>query len=622
MHRENEEGRQRMRGVIRARRARRKKRRSWGTLMRDLLTHPSPREKARVARRMLGRVARAIGWRRALVGLGVLCLLALAGAAGWQGYLRIQRERTVRKARMFLGARAFQDSTYWLKRALDLNPRSIEANRIAAELGEISGSPLALTWWRRVTELQPGVPENYFAWARAALRFNQVEVAGQALGFVGKEGQNTPAYHDLQAGAAEALNDLGRAEAELREAIRLDPANEQYELRLATIHLRSSDSRINAAARSRVEQLGQKAEHRRFAFKALIQDDLTRGRGHDALLRARTLASGADAAFEDRIFYLDLLKQFHEANFSSYLSALQADAPADPVRVSALLNWFNAKGMTLVAVDWYKSLPEATRISSPVPATIAQSYASLHDWSSVKKLVIGTNWEHLEFSRLAFLARVLREEGDGRGSNDRWNAAVKAAADRPDAQAILARTAYGWGWQNEADRILWTAAQRAQNQEWALKELQQMYAATQNTKGLLRVASRLVDLHPNDAAALNNFASLSCLLNVNLELAEASASQAYKLQSENPVVAATYAFALYRSGKIPAALQVINTIDQQTLLKPPFAIYYGLVQAGAGGMDAARYLGIAESRNLLPEEKELIREARSRLAARHEPMTP
>ena len=612
-------------GTIRIRPRRKKRRtpRGWGSLIKGLATERSPSRRARIATRLRRKFARTFSWRRGLIGLGILCLLALIAVGARTIYIRVQRERTVQKARLFLNIKNYNESAFWLQRALQLNPTNPEAYRIGAELGEATGSPFCLTLWRRLTELQPGVPKNYFSWARAALRFHENEMAEQALGFVDAAGQNTATYHDLQAGLAEALNDGAKAEAELRKALEMDPANEGYELRLAALHLKSQDPKVHDSARALVEKLSAKPEFYRPASQALIQDDLARGRGEDVLVRARDLAQAPEAPFEDRIFYLGLLKRFHEANFSSYLSAIQSAALESPTRVSAVLNWFNAQGMGLVAIDWYKNLPLALRTASPVPATIAQSYASLREWKSVKKLVVGTNWENLEFSRLAFLARVLREEGDGRGSNERWSAAVKVAGDRPEALAILARTAFAWKWEKEGTAVLWTAAQRASNQQWALRALHRFYLQKGNTLGLLRVASRTLELDPHDIIAENGVAYYSLLLNANSQRVQELARHAYGAEPQNPATVATYALALYRSGKSKEGLAVMKSLGKEKLEDPSFALYYGILLAANGSFERRRTLSrYGRSRTHGPEEKTLLADARAKISQRRGDATP
>ncbi len=554
-------------------------------------------------------------WWQVAIALGFWLLVISAIAFGtWKGYASLQKQRTLRKAQMFFDARDYASAEAWVQRALRWNPRSVEALRISAKAREAENSPTALALWKRVTELDP-TAENYLALGRAALRFHQPELAEQAVMRIDEKGKGSASSYELHASLAEAAGDLKQAEANLAQALKIDPQNQRCRLRLAAIRLQSDDPHIKDGARVIVEEFIGHPELRRIASQSLLRDALTRGRAVSAITLARALAAGPESTFDDRIEYLRILRQFRHASFSRQLLRLQDESTGDPKRAATLISWMNANGLTLLASDWAKRLPPETRSSGAVPAAIADSYAAMGDWDSVKKLVFEGNWGAFEFSRLMLFARVSRMQGDERGWNERWTAAVKEARGRPEVLAVLANNAAAWGWENEAVEVLWSAANRSTNQRWALEALQQKYSANENTRGLLRVTVRRHEIDPKDRLAQNTLARLNLLLNSDMKQALVLAEACYKAEPENALYASTYGFALHLQGKTEDGLKIIRRLENKQLERPEVAAYYGVMLAETGATEEARkYLNLADLGNLLPEETALVAQTRKALA--------
>ena len=82
-----------------------------------------------------------------------------------------------------------------VRRALQLNPESVEAVRMMAEISEKAADGAELTWRRRVLELQPGSIDDTLALVRSALRANDLATAQKALNDIAGAAAQTPAYH-------------------------------------------------------------------------------------------------------------------------------------------------------------------------------------------------------------------------------------------------------------------------------------------------------------------------------------------------------------------------------------------------------------------------------------------
>jgi hypothetical protein len=285
------------------------------------------------------------------------------------------------------------------------------------------------------------------------------------------------------------------------------------------------------------------------------------------------------------------------------------------------VHWMNVNGLAILAVDWWKHLPPAKRTILPLPTGIAESYVLLGDWDALKSLVTGANWGQAEYMRLAVLARVSREDGDDLDFQTNWSSAVRAATHTPEALAVLARTAVDWRWDDQAEDLLWRVAQGSYDQQWALQELYRRFFQIHSTRNLLKVVSRMYELDPSDAWTQNNLAAYELLLQSNVPQGVQLSHDLYQSDPKNPDYASTYAFALHLLGRSAEGVQILESLGEDRLQNPAYAVYYGALLVAAGGPadEARKYLDLAGTGSLFPEERELIDQARDRLAFHAEP---
>jgi predicted Zn-dependent protease len=122
---------------------------------------------------------------------------------------------------------------------------------------------------------------------------------------------------------------------------------------------------------------------------------------------------------------------------------------------------------------------------------------------------------------------------------------------------------------------------------------------------------------PTDFADQNNFAATSLLLRLNLPRAHELAKQLLSQHPGEAIVTSTNAYSLYLQGRTGDGLAILEKLKADALETPQVALYYGLLLSEAGDTNkAAKYLGIAQKTELLPEEKALVAEAVKRIGAR------
>lgn len=337
---------------------------------------------------------------------------------------------------------------------------------------------------------------------------------------------------------------------------------------------------------------------------------------------AGQLRSEANATFADMLLCFQAFEATDQAVL--VLDQLKGKAAANAGTAAELITWLNRNGMAIVAAQWSSTLPSEMLATQPVPLAVAEAYSFLQDWTAVQALVEGKGWGSFEALRLAVESHALHHLA----SSDRvsietqikWSAAIDAAKVHPEQLVAIAELAEGWGYKQDAEQAWWVVASGNDNPKTGLNALQRLYVAKQDTRGLLRVAKRALELNPGDLVAANNCASYSLLLSGD-STARRLAAKLHTEHPENRAFAATYAFALQTEGKLAEGLQLMETLKDEELRHPSIAAYYFVMLVESGQLDRARtYLAAAKTAKLLPEEQQLLSGAMRKLLA-SEPAT-
>ena len=544
--------------------------------------------------------------------VGGLVIVVLLGWGGLHVFHRWQERHLVRRAAGYLSGGDTKTASLNVRRALQLNPDSAEAVRMMAEIAEKAGDGTELTWRRRVVELQPGSIDDALSLVRCALRANDLATAQKTLNDIAATAEQTPAYHAALGRLAEMRDKPADAEKHWSKALELAPGDAGYQAQLAMLQLRSTDAAKRNAAREKLVQLRAAPERRAAATRALITDGAMRG-GDPQELRslAAELQDYPDANFNDRLLYLEILRQLEDPGFADYLATLQKDAAAKPPDVASLVAWMSNQDPA-EAVRFASTVPADVAEKWPVPLAVADAQAKAQDWAGLHGALSDRNWAAFDFLRHAYLARALRGEQQQTASEQEWARAQKAASPHSEALLMLARTVSGWGWQNETLELLWMLSKARETRTEALQLLYQHYAKNGDTGGVYRVLLRSAEIAPDDLMVQNNLAQVSLLLDADPDRARKIAADLAKKEPTNAAYVSTYAFSLYSRGEIEPALQAMESLTPEQLQAPSIAAYYGMILAAAGQKEKAReYLQRGTATFLLPEERALIAKAES-----------
>lgn len=546
--------------------------------------------------------------------LGIVLMILLCWG-GWRAYASWEEGHQLRRARAFIEGGGFKPATLCARRALQLNAKSTSAMRVMADIGERLHDSAALDWRRKIVELEPHSTGDILALANCAVQFGNADAAESALEGVEANQRDTAPYHAAVARLAVARKNFAQAGREWSEAMRLEPDNESYQMQFALSRLELADEALRREGSQVLEKLRGSSASRSAATRSLIFDGVAHRRNTLELRGlANDLQNYPDSTFSDRLIYLDILRFLNDPEYAAYLTKIEKDASEKPSDLAALISWMAGKDMSIVAIDFAKSLPQKLLENWPVPRAMAEAYAKTSDWGALENLTAKTNWEQIDFLRRAYFTRALRGLGKSVAAEHEWTGAVKDASAQPQSLLLLMRNASSWGWETEAVDLLWQLAKHPETQGEALQTLYSLHAKNNNTQGLYRVLVRLAEVNPDDLKVLNNLAQISLLLNADRERARKLAADLYRKKPLEPAFASTYAFSLYTKGDIGGAIKVMSTLSDDQLKEPAVAAYYGVFLAAAGQTPRARdYLEIGKRANLLPEEKALMNRAEAAL---------
>jgi len=506
-----------------------------------------------------------------------------------------------------------RDASLAARSILEMKPSSARAARIMAQLAERGGERSALDWRRKVVQLDPHSVDDALALVRCAVQFSDIPTAELTLVAVDENSRNTASYHEASALVAQFKHQDEKAEAEWNEALRLRPDDKSFQLQLGMLRLRANEPKRRAAGEAMLTALRSDLAERSAATRALINTGVRRKEDPRKLMElARELQAYPEATWNDRFVYLDFLHGLQDPQFSAYLTELEKIAPNKASSLAALLSWMAMNNLSLLALDYSKSLPAESLRNWPVPLALADAYVRLRDWQNLEAGTAKANWGRFEFLRHAYLARSLREQDKPAAAEHEWGAAVKDATSS-ESLVLLIQPVSEWGWENETTDLLWALSKRSEKQKDAFVALYQHYAKTMDTQGLYRVLVRLSELDSTNLNIQNNLAQVSLLLNANLEKARRSAADVYHKSPTNPAYVTTYAYSLLTRGNAKEALQIMSSLKEEQLSDPTIGAYYGICLAALRDERARSFLEAGQKATLLPEEKKLIDNALTNL---------
>jgi predicted Zn-dependent protease len=546
-----------------------------------------------------------------------LLLMGVIAGIGWFGrraYKASVERHLVAQAGDYLGKKDFPNAALCLERALQMNPLSHKASEKMADLLEAAGSSTALNWRMHAAQLESDNSECRFNWAQTALKLQDPQSAAQALSGLNQQAKTTATYHKLQGALAWEVKNAAEAENHYQEALRLEPGNETLRLNLTTVRLASTNKATADAARSSLEQIPANSPLRSVALRHLVTDAQVHRELFKALGYSKQILSDPAATFEDKMLYLDLLRQAQSSEFAACLSSLEAEAQNSAEKAYALGRWKLSSEGSTNTLAWLQALPVSTLTNQPLPLLTTDCLVAKKDWNGLLRAVDTQDWGEANSYRLALQALARRSLGQDVAAETAWRKALRECSRRLDRLTRIVKVTELWGWKHEKTEALREIIKDFPKEKWAVDQIiGELYVAG-NTLELTEVLKELSAADPSDARMKNWLANVFLLRKIELERAYRLASEAYNSSTNNPFFVSTYAYSLFLQKKETEAVTLVANIRSEDLQIPTVAAYYGVIQASTGHKDVAEpTLQRAQAGTLLPEEKEIVKLAMARL---------
>lgn len=535
---------------------------------------------------------------------------------GSRKYNEYQERHLLQQAREFEAKGDYRSAIVSIRRILQLNPNNYEAVRMIAYQADRFNSPVALQWMRRLVDLAPDNQTNVLMWAKSALRQGEFMIADQVLSRIPEKQRQTLEFHRVAGMLAIQLKYYPAAEYHFAKAAKLSPDSKQDNLNLASIRLLSSKPELVQNSVAALEQFMSDPDLNLEAGRSLLSYYQQKNDQPKLIDLSRRVYQMPRARFSDYLLHIQILHNAENKQFTVELNRAKTLALQKKESVSEMMAWMNARDLAKEAYEWSKSFPNELKKEPVIMLVVAENLTILKKWPELQTLTAKSDWQELDFFRLAFLARSQKEQDAWSQARSSWRQALTQVGMDPQNRTLLAKMVQSWGWNLEAEEIWLSLSRGQQGQLGALRALHKIYLSNGDSRRLLKTTEQIMQLVPEDPIIRNNFASLSMLLGQNRVKAHEVAKANYVNSPKDFAAIATYALSLRDEGKLKEAIDLMEQLPAQAKKNPTIAAYLGIFLAEAGQKKAAKpYLDLGiTAQGLLPEERDLLNSAIRKLA--------
>src|SRR5438876_5821163 len=529
-----------------------------------------------------------------------------------------RQNRLLHRAAALLQEGKLSEASQAAQELLGQHPDSLPALYVLAEADEKQNLEEAVSWRAQITRLLPKDPDSQLNLASAALRFGKLDLARKALDQVTPSDRDRAAFHVVAGWLARAEGNFAEQEEQFAAAVKREPGNDLYQFNLAVLQIQTSDPQKSARARDTLDRLTKLAPFRTGALRALLNDAVARHDPAAADSFAQQLQMSQEVTFGDYLLCLNFYRKLDEKKFRLLLERVKPLAVRNPSDLASLMNWMNENGLAGDVVKWVDKLPPDELSSPPASIAVADAYASVRNWSRLKRWTRAGAWGESEYLRLAYQAIAARRSRQNTADTEFetvWRSAEQATNDWPKRELDLARLASNWNIEKESEQLWLRVAKNPPMRREALDALRRLYRANNNLEKLYDVLHRLHESSPNEAPITADLARLGLTIEQNTKQSYDLAKEAYGRAPSELNCAVTYAFSLSRLGRSAEGLEIIQKLPIDRLHDPHAAVYVALLLLEANQIDAAKeYIGTTDDAKIYLEEKKLLDEARTKLA--------
>ncbi len=453
-----------------------------------------------------------------------------------------------------------------------------------------------------LVELEPGNDANFLGLAGVALRLRESGAAQRALADVSAAGRLTAPYLRVAAGLALSTGNQPALAKSLAALAQLEPDNLRTQFNAAAVQVFSRDPSQLVAARAKLEEL---ARHGPLRIRATLQllklVPPSAGQTAYATLASRLLPDSLNAG---------------QPGFSELAQHMEAAPQPEPIDASELVYWLAAHGRAAEALRWIARLDADTRASDPVLVACALCAALVRDWPALSSALQAGAWGPTTKGvvELAFGARAQHDQVSFERALETWDDAVTLSAKSLESLRMLEKLASLWTWPAARENVLWQTARSFPHEQTVWRMLAIAAESAGDSGKLATVFTAWAAAWPDDRYVRSSREFLGVLREDTDPVLVREAIAALGRPDALPEEVAAAAWALSREGRAPEGLAALDKVAEQTAQRPRAALIYGVLLADAGRVaESKRFLALAPSERLLPEERALLTRAKAKL---------
>lgn len=553
-------------------------------------------------------------WKWGL-GLALIGLVVGIVAYGIYAYPQWRQDRLISLARDAMEKRDWRAAGLSLREALNSNRLNPDLYRAMAEFDFQRLSPQTVRWRKTVLELEPGGVEDIYMLAANSVALGLHVEAQAALDQLPPEEKETKRAWNIQAALALTQGQLDEGRALLTEMAERFGQDEHLQLNLAKLQLISPDAEEKAQGREALQVFRRHEKHGAEALRALTKDAMQEGDLDLAQRRVNELLAHPKTEAQDFLLRLSIIQKQNPEEFHAEMVRQMEVVGDDAYSAQFYLNWLLQKDWPDQALALVPVMDPKLKESPLISLLLGQALVRAGRWSEFAEEHATTDWAELEFLRLAYLARAKQLSG-GRIEEwePLWQQSVAATGQQAKSLQVLAQTAAGWGWGEQALPVWKQLSETGEQPVLALQQMAAWHRTQRQARPLFNVYRQALRMLPRDVTVRNNYASYSLVLGEDLEAAHQLADQLYQENRDIPQIAGTYAHSLLLRGKPEEALAVLHTLNDEDREITEIALIEARALAAVGRQEAARtVMETINAEDLLIENEEQLRLLQSEL---------
>lgn len=555
-------------------------------------------------------------WGLGLRWLLVAGLLGLLFLAGWfikNLYQQHREAALLRQAIHFGEVQDWSASAGLVRQILRQDPTHVRAILLMAELGEHLQDIDSFDWYRRLVSLDPR-PEHLFVLGNLALEAGDPDTVEEVFALYPAASRESDEWHLLKGAYAVWQGFPAQASEHFQVLYRRDPENDLYRFNLASVLLLAPSPEAVEWAGNTLHEL---RDHPEFAHRIkgnLLEQAIREEEWTTARQLAQDLFNLPDPRIYHIITYLELTQRHSREEFETSLERAKTLASGDGRKVYQLTLWLNRQERRDEAIAWLEGMTGEVIENHDYGLALSGLYRETENWARKREFLTAVDWGDFNYLRFALLAQASREMADFGEFRRHWQRAVGLTAGQRDRIIAVAELAYSWGWEEEAVAIYWSTLEQSRQNRWVYLYLHRIFAAGEDTEGLLRLYQRLLSTRPQDPHLQHLVAYHSLLLNLRVDEAHNLAGRAFELQPEDPYVVRTKAFSLYQRGRFAEAMEMMERMPGEYRRRPYFEKMELLI---AKALAPDQQEDLSERLEGFPEEEFLPEERRLWETLRH-----